>query len=124
MTDDLVTWLLEQNEADERIAGANAADLWPGETLQKVAECKTHYAWQPHDVSPQRIAHILRFGPNRVLAGANAKRRIIEECREAIDTFDGDHDQQPAADVAERVLKLLALDFADCPGYRAEWSPE
>lgn len=121
MTEDLATWLLEQIAEDERVAGANAVDLWPGGTLQKVAENKTHYAWQPHDVSPQRIAHILHFDPRRELAECDAKRRIIASCEGLLEF--ADQHGNAAIELAARTLRLLGLSMADRPGYQEAWRP-
>ena len=125
----LADWLIMQIAEDERIAIANDFNLWPGDTLRKVAENKTHYAWQPHDVSPQRIAHILRFDPKRVLAECDTKRRIIELCKPPL--VDVSPPTRPGTEFipgmgrpwGEPVLRLLALPYADRPGYRAEWRP-
>lgn len=123
---DLVVWLREQIAEDRRVAEANAIDLWPGTTLQKVADDKTHYAWQQHDVSPQRIAHILRFGPRAVLAQCEAHTAILdlhvnESCPEADTPCDvcGEWDEDWPCDT----LRATALAYQHNPGYREEWRP-
>lgn len=52
------------------------------------------------------------WSPSRVLAECDAKRKIVELCTVAM--------VEPEMD---EVLKLLALPYADRPGYLAEWRP-
>lgn len=69
--------------------------------------------------------HIARWNPARVLAECDAKRRIVEEHAkldvtrvEALSNWERGH--QVALD---KVLRLLALPYADRPRYREEWRP-
>ncbi len=67
----------------------------------------------------------------RVLADCEANRRIIEQCQEWLsydagqiwDWADRGSDLALARDAARRLLKLLALRYADHPDYREEWKP-
>lgn len=54
--------------------------------------------------------------PSRVLAECEAKRRIVSR----IATADPHPDARYMLDL---VLRLLALPYADHPGYREEWRP-
>lgn len=84
--------------------------------------------------------HIARFSPARVLAEVEAKRRILDE-HEPVGTtgdYSGStptvstvcmtchevglryaHEEWPCT-----TLRLLALPYADRPGYRDEWRPD
>ena len=60
-------------------------------------------------------AHIARHDPARIVRDVEAKRRILDgvPCTDYL----GD------ASVCRRTLKLLALPYADRPGFRDEWRP-
>ena len=63
--------------------------------------------------------HIVRHDPARVLAEVAAKRRIVDGLADA-DPYSG---YITATFTAEDALRLLALPYADRPGYREEWRP-
>lgn len=78
--------------------------------------------------------HIARHDPARVLAEVEAKRRILDLASLAAQR----EAQKPGYDTVarletalakvtapelERVVRLLALPYADQPGYRDEWRP-
>jgi hypothetical protein len=78
--------------------------------------------------------HIVRHDPARVLAEVEAKRRIIDLAevatqREATSAgYDAVARLEKAlakvtAPELERVLRLLALPYADREGYQEEWAP-
>lgn len=78
------------------------------------------------------LDHTKRFGPPRSLREVEAKRRMLDEVRDAKDTLvavQEDSDWDAAACWSERysalrpVLGLLALPYADHPDYREEWKP-
>jgi hypothetical protein len=60
--------------------------------------------------------HVLRFDPSRVIRDLAAKRRIVER---AADVGFG----YPSHHLAQGILALLALPYADHPDYRDEWRP-
>lgn len=100
--EELVRWLGEQLDADERIA--RAADT----------EKATGWWWWPDSESAAE-RHIAEHNPDRVLREIDAKRKIVERyawLREHGDTGG-----------TAWVLPLLALPYADRPGYREEWHP-
>jgi Family of unknown function (DUF6221) len=66
------------------------------------------------------MAHINRWRPARVLAECDAKRRIVAEHAD-IDPCDA-HDAAFKSIPCD-TLRLLALPYADHPGYRSEWAP-
>jgi len=57
--------------------------------------------------------HIARWDPARVLAEVEAKRRIVDWCRH-VEVF-------PANRVADGVLRLLALPYAEHPDFDPAW---
>lgn len=121
MSADLAAWLLEQIAEDER-------------TVQAVL--KRTRNWKQIDLPWWRVRHgtpeyravlqpeemlLAVCGPDRLLAECAAKRQIIELHGEQHDCTD------PSAGVWPYVgcdtLRLLALPYADCDGYREEWKP-
>ncbi|MGY1843008.1 DUF6221 family protein [Modestobacter sp. SYSU DS0875] len=75
--------------------------------------------------------HIVRWDPERVVAECDAKRRVVEGCAAALvvpplhrkllaSSVNYDRGRRELADQA---LRLLALPYADHPGYRQEWRP-
>ena len=54
------------------------------------------------------------WGPDRIRAECEAKRRIVERCS-AVGAL------MPSEHLAQGVLSLLALPYADHPGWREEW---
>lgn len=95
----------------------------------QVANLET--AWE----RDERGAHIARWDPARVLAECEAKRRLVDYAFENAHIIDGEWGdscsvdeiragrcRDHGADAAWDVLRLLALPFADRPGYREEWS--
>ena len=64
--------------------------------------------------------------PARVLAECEAKRRIITEAVPGIESLQRSADGEwgPAGeDEPERLLRLLALPYADHPDYNQAWRP-
>lgn len=114
-TEDLAAWLLEQIAEDEAIAQAlpdsprlGGRPSRPGET----------YSGPSYGLS----TFIRTISPARVLVECDAKRRIVE-MRMALNgnpRLLGDEIDQRL----EAVLLILALPYADRPGYREEWRPD
>jgi hypothetical protein len=118
--DDLITWLRAQLDDDERVARATSDGRWFSADILRV-----NLAASQGDAE-----HIARWDPARVLRKVAAERRILDEHPTMVYT-DGqpgysqvlnDHvcpgDQTPCT-----TLRLLALPYADQPGYREEWRP-
>lgn len=111
MSDDLVAFLRDQLDEDERIA--RAANTSP----EMVTGIPRSYAEAPV------VLHIARFAdPARVLREIDAKRRLLYQfeqrgnsVRATAGLWDGG--------VWDDMLRLLALPYADRPGYRKEWRP-
>lgn len=121
MTDDLVQWLGAQLDEDEAIA-IRAAELGPwalgdspdddpkavyqGEYGSTLIECPR----------PADAAHVARHDPARVLRDIDAKRQLLDDLVRAAESVGSEW-------FGDRALHLLALPFADRPGYRDEWRP-
>jgi hypothetical protein len=97
---DLAVWLLDRIDADEAAARAQLeirAERYPSEPDEPDSAYQVDRGWW------------LLVEPARVLAECDAKRRII-----ALGEKDSDWSD---------VLALLALPYADAPGWREEWRP-
>lgn len=127
MTDDLVLWLRAQLDADERIARAaiDAEFLTCGQWLargpygddDRYGNIQSELGEQiiEHDLLWPQAAHIATHDPARVLREIEAKRGIVDRyawLREHGDTGG-----------TAWVLPLLALPFADRPGFQESWRP-
>lgn len=126
-----MVFLREQLDEDERVIRSNSLELWPGDFLRRIADEHErdpgHFAWKPHDVSPQRIAHILRFDPRRMLAEVEAKREILrrfETAQDAAAVADGTILSGAAklrVATLEIAVRALLIPYADRPGYDPAW---
>jgi hypothetical protein len=131
--DDLVRWLGEQLDEDERTARESGGAAWEELPVSGWVHTSPLPAteWQPpgydHHVAsaplPADRAHIIRHDPARVLREVDAKRRLVylavqlPKVTAGTDMFDNHRDAWA------EVLKQLALPYADRPGYREEWRP-
>jgi hypothetical protein len=142
--DDLVGWLRAQLDEDERVARAtirpDRAGAWifvRDESEGPSGVMVSSWAIEFDDIAPaltdrgtlmgpSTMRHIARHDPARVLAEVDAKRRIIAEHELAL----AERKAHPK-DLANvglwlgtiRVLKLLALPYADRPGFLEGWRP-
>lgn len=67
---------------------------------------------------PHAIGNIQSlWSPDRLLADVDAKLRVVEECVRTLDFEDHGHA------LANDVLRLLALPFADHKDYQESWRP-
>lgn len=75
----------------------------------------------------QGAAHIERHHPKRILAEIDAKRQLLAEyeqaARYAKTTWGQSSADQSRARTLGKVVRLIALPYADRPGYREEWRP-
>ncbi|MER7801223.1 DUF6221 family protein [Streptomyces parvulus] len=133
--DDLVVWLRAQLDEDERIARAamwcEDAAAWraaaseygtptrpdgPRWYIEDSLEDGVIRTVDPQASDDEGVArHIAEHDPARVLREIDAKRQIVDRyawLREHGDTGG-----------TVWVLPLLALPYADRPGYRDEWRP-
>ncbi|MER5715748.1 DUF6221 family protein [Streptomyces sp. NPDC002132] len=129
--DELVRWLGVQLDEDERIARA-AGGSWRELSGNWVAVAAEPSPEPAHRVAlvlvTEERAHIVRHDPARVLREVDAKRRILGEVVPEIDGMESRIDGEwgagdPTERESSRLLRLLALPYADRPGYREEWRP-
>lgn len=112
--DDLVTWLRAQLDEDERVA----RDALHRQTTSRrmirgeMVEVK---------IGTPREWLLSAWPPERVLREVEAKRLLLREVISVVRNMDTDRiGDEPEAPV---LLRLLALPYADRPGYRDEWRP-
>lgn len=147
--DDLAQWYSQQLDEDERIAQGAGGAGWeelPVSGWVHTSPLPTS-EWQPpgydHHVAsaplPADRAHIVEHDPARVLCEIDAKRRLIADLlaephasvRPGGSTWiycDADSDPEGSCECGrdERVnrrIRLLALPYADRPGYLESWRP-
>lgn len=129
MTDDLVQWLPKQIDEDERIANEAGGHRGQWRLATPLDDAELGDAsW----LRPPYLKHVERHDPARVLREVDAKRRIME-CHEPWVADNGDTicgrcgrehiDGRPGGHFPCQTLRLLALPYADRPGYRDEWRP-
>ena len=131
---DLVAFLRARLDEDERVALAAAEE---SRTWTRQSHCDysvpnlpidDHTLWfgdrivgevgfGDGEMRPAEAEHIARHDPARVLAEVDAKRRIVDRC-EHYQTY-----EDYGWALADEVLSLLALPYADHPDYREEWRP-
>ena len=131
MTDDLITWLRDQLDDDEQVALKATPGPWrwvdPGGKVKSalVGPGYPHQTVVPAaggDVYPSKYdaVHIALHDPGWVLADVGAKRRIVDSFAASTEPLTARTAEKA---VVRMVLKLLALPYADRPGYREEWRP-
>ena len=76
------------------------------------------YADGIHDLDGAAGGHIIRHDPARVLAGVAAKRALLE-----LVLADQNANGGKNSDPWNQVMRLLALEYRDRPGYRQAWVP-
>ncbi|MGW4757738.1 DUF6221 family protein [Streptomyces chartreusis] len=128
--DELVEWLSEQLDEDKRMAQAatwcEEAGAWHAAPSPFGARDKGQ-RWYVEDAMDDGVVshvdprasddqgaarHIAEWDPARVLREIDAKRRILATLREE----GGDR-------MFADIFQLLALPYADRPGYREQWRP-
>ncbi len=140
--DDLVQWLGKQLDEDERIALAVGRESWQPRYVDSVSDSPDTATVQLPDgtdvalmerYSYQDAEHIAEHDPARVLREIDAKRRMLALHHPRHDGYTWVCDTCSQYDVERRMvvhvyapcehLRLLALPYADRPGYREEWRP-
>jgi hypothetical protein len=130
VSEDLIDWLRRMIDEDERKAKAATPGPWswvdPGGKV-KQALVGPGYPYQfvvpsaMGDVYPSvaDAEHIARHDPARVLREVEAKRALLEETiRPYL------NNGLTTGNIAWLALRLLAMPYADRPGYRREeWRP-
>lgn len=134
MTADLVGWLraqLDEDEAKARDAGGQwhfailrgspsvvAAEYVAVEEYDRDWPAVVASSVSSDDA--QRMMHIAAWDPARVLVEVEAKRRIVDSFAASQEPLTARTAEKA---VVRMVLKLMALPYADRPGYRDQWRP-
>ena len=148
MTNELLDFLRAQLDEDERVAQEASGDAWVTGASAGYEYSRPGDVYAiAHDGTPARIAqgtrcgpdisaeqsseHIARHDPARVLAEVEAKQRILDEHHPTV-YGDGSRPDcyccsDKRGDDVERypclTVRLLALPYADRPGYQEAWRP-
>lgn len=141
MSDDLVAFLRARLSEDEEVARTAAgrylaAREWllidSGSTPGLIGDGKgdvVRYGFGSGDIPIRdQTIHIVRHDPARVLREVEAKRRILDGIVTLIDRMDSAIESEwgsgfGSTGESDKLLTLLALPYADHPGYRQEWKP-
>ncbi|MCQ6250889.1 DUF6221 family protein [Streptomyces malaysiensis] len=139
--DELVRWLGVQLDEDERIAraasGPNARyphwalSEWQGREEphsligQGTLDHPTvlgHFTSQP--IFTTHAEHAVRHDPARVLREIDAKRQVLAAYSQGApsDVIDVKY-ARGYVDALGKAVRLLALPYADRPGYKESWRP-
>jgi uncharacterized protein YbjT (DUF2867 family) len=139
--DDLVTFLQERLDEDEKVARAVPADLghdWcdPGPWVMagnggggREAEVAKAAPGLDMPLAEHVTHHIARHDPARALAEVDAKRQILDTVVPRMNEMDDQLESEygtpgePQPYESLTLLRLLALPYADHPAYREEWKP-
>lgn len=139
--DDLARWLVEQLDEDERIARAAQRQRGGGQWAARAdasgivtVEGLPARPGEPipvvlHPDEDETSVHVAEHDPTRVLREIDAKRRTVDLCAPPLVDVTGPGEPERSFIPGEGppwgmdVLKLLALPYADRPGYREEWRP-
>nr|WP_203620394.1 DUF6221 family protein [Streptomyces sp. SID8499] len=133
----MLEWLCAQLDEDERIAratewcvGTHTFNGWDvGRADEYEWEIQSRNAVIGRGLNEEFARHIVAHDPARVLREIDAKRRITELCEPPLVEVTSPGDSERSFIPGEgppwglNVLKLLALPYADRPGYREEWRP-
>lgn len=131
MTDDLVQFIRDRLDEDEQVARLAPGPSWE---RRDIRSDDGTFVFEEYvavgdpdrstvvlsDVDAEVLPFVLRHAPARVLADIEAKRRLANDMA---DVVGGDYIDDGEPVLAEWVLLLLALPFADHPDYRKEWRP-
>jgi hypothetical protein len=144
VTDSLVSWLRVQLDLDAQTAktatpgpwfvqrrtwgGWSGGRTWPGVWINNDAADPESGWVVAYDGGPpasmvggEDAAHIALWDPARVLADIDSKRQLVTSF-ESVKSDPWTYDEM-AEDVAERALKMLALPYAERPGFQESWRP-
>jgi hypothetical protein len=114
---DLLTWLRVQLDEDDAVIARNPGQAGLGDSA-------SYPDYQTYDGSDIDAAcdYLGQFTPPRMAAEVEAKRRILALCESHADAQFPDS-YGGYASAMEDAVQILALPYADRPGYREEWRP-
>jgi hypothetical protein len=131
--DELVRWLGEQLDEDERIARAveDRSAPWDGQWVADGNDAartyNRHVLFYGHNypLKPGLVAHVVEHDPARVLREIEADRELLRQYAEVaandVDDVEYAHGWANALGLA---VRLRATAYRDRPGYRGEeWVP-
>ena len=135
-TEDLLEFIEARLTEDQ--AAAEAIDVpdwrsessWMSELIDPLPSQRRAYDGQFPLITAEDVEHIARHDPARVLRDVPAKRRLLalHDIRREVSDFEGRVSTVIWCATCNEpdwclTLKLLALPFADHPGYDPSWSP-
>lgn len=119
MTNDIVAFLRERLDEDERIAAGCQQRVWELDGARIVPEGNPGWSdivdWV-YDEDGTTREHIARHDPARVLRDVEAKRQLLEVAIEMAGA-----DRVGIMD-PPWIFRVLALSYSDHPDYRQEWA--
>ena len=138
---EFITARLDEDEATARAAMSSTSGIWRWNhgfgDMCNDPSCpfgELTASGSPHDTVLMQVhgydvsspwegaAHIARHDPARALREVDAKRRLLfqfEHRGNAVRGLDGCE----TGGVWDDLIRMLALPYADHPGYRQEWTP-
>jgi hypothetical protein len=127
---DLVQWLGDRLTEDEELARAAAEEYGAAWTADEAMEGVSSDKGADVVAEPNSpFAFIAAHDPARVLREIEAKRRVLRQHADVRAQVRNpvSAENRRAARVEqgalEDVMRLLAMPYADRPGYRQEWAP-
>lgn len=128
MSDDLVAFLRARLDEDEQTAAAASPGPWHANAeSDEVLAVDDITVADGFALSGQQLrattAHIARHDPARVLREVEAKRGVIEQYESIGTPPPGEIGPELSRAELGRVLRLLALPYADHPDYDEDWRP-
>jgi hypothetical protein len=127
---ELVVWLRAQLNEDERIARSAGLASWQNLDMDGELRDDVNAGTVAYTPRVETRAHIARHDPARVLREIDAKRQILRAVEDAEVALRNTelgaelHElMSGSANSLRAVMQMLALPYADRPGYRQEWRP-
>jgi len=118
MSDDLIAFMRAQLDEDERVA-READPAWHRRIVSELAD-RALYGIH------KQVRHLAVWEPGRVLAEVDAKRQVMDLHPTVPEDWATDiaGDCRTCSEPAPcKTVRVLALPYADRPGYREEWRP-
>ena len=123
--DDLIAWLRAQLDEDERVAQEQPPFPWRA-VGDEVWASDNYPVADAFALSSNQTRHVAAFialhDPARVLREVESKRLLLNQFELRGNSVRATVVPSTGG-VWDDLLRLLALPFADRPGYREEWRP-